>query len=152
MGILTIFEEVESESSNNIKKSFFTNSDIYYGLSLATSLYASFLIAIRVILAQRDSDRAGVKDQSIRTYSRIIELVVESFLIHSVNLLAYVILTARKDHSLSYPQNLIPQVAVSAYFNMQLEISANNIQRRELYLHYLSFGLLTGAPDLSLRG
>ena len=51
-----------------------------------------------------------------KSYSKVKEIVIESCALYSASLLAYIILTAKKDPNLSYPENIHPQIAVSCSF------------------------------------
>lgn len=85
----------------------------YEALSLTTSLLTTGLIAYRIFMVQRSCRRLGIDTKGrFGSYSRILEILVESAAIYSVNLIAFVILTARKDIRLSYPELIHPQISV----------------------------------------
>ena len=85
----------------------------YEALSLTTSLSTTLLIIYRVYMVQRTTRQLGIATKGrFGSYSRIVEILVESAALYSVNLIAFIVLTVRKDIRLSYPELIHPQVAV----------------------------------------
>ena len=96
---------------------FFINTSVpYTALSVATSLYASLLITLRIVLIQHEMSVFETGVAISKSYSKVKEIVIESCALYSASLLAYIILTAKKDPNLSYPENIHPQIAVSCSF------------------------------------
>ena len=85
-------------------------------MSLGTALYTSILIGARLALEyfKNLNTDPGRKGDQLRYYTRafLIVVPVESAAIYTINLLVFVILTAQRKGTLSYPQNIHPQLAV----------------------------------------
>jgi len=94
-----------------VPKHFITFSTPYFALSLVTSLYSTVFIALRVLLVQLQMRRLGVETKYQGSYSRMIEIIFESAVIYSVNMIAFVALTQEKTVKLDWPQNIHPQIA-----------------------------------------
>lgn len=105
----------------------------YEALSLTTSLLTTLLIIFRVYLVQRTSRKLGIDTKGqFGQYSRIIEILVESAALYSVNLIAFLVLTVRKDIRLSYPELIHPQIAVSGFLLLQCQILSMTFNRESL--------------------
>ncbi len=118
LAILSIIGQVdvaEKRIPGVVPEHFVTLSTPYFILSLVTSLYSTVFITLRIILVQRDVGLLGVDCRNKRQYSRVIEIVVESAALNSINLIAFVILTVRKTGNLDWPQDVQPQIAVSIF-------------------------------------
>lgn len=85
-------------------------STAYFALSIATSLFTTFFIALRIILVQR----AAYKSTKSRRnpYSAAIEIPVESAVMYSATLLTFVILDVTKNGNAFYAQNIHAQMTV----------------------------------------
>ncbi|KLO10076.1 hypothetical protein SCHPADRAFT_833072 [Schizopora paradoxa] len=116
LSIISIVGQVEVSNKHApgvVPIHFVKMSSPYFILSLVTSLYSTIFIALRVVLVQRQTNNftAQAKVQYRPRYSRMIEILVESFALNSINLVAYVIYTFRKDGNLDWPQDIQPQIA-----------------------------------------
>ncbi|KAJ7649363.1 hypothetical protein DFH06DRAFT_1475776, partial [Mycena polygramma] len=121
-----------SEAFAAAKKSteFIQLSTIYFSLSVATSLSTTFLITLRIVLLQRMSKRLGNGAHS-RSLNSIIEILIESALLYSVVLLAFVILDVKKDVNLGYAQNIHAQMAGLAPLLIILRVAAGKSRSQE---------------------
>ncbi|KLO12178.1 hypothetical protein SCHPADRAFT_941446 [Schizopora paradoxa] len=104
-------EESAERVPGVVPKHFVTFSTPYFALSLVTSLYSTVFIAIRVLWVQLEMRRLGVESQYQGSYARMIEIIFESAVIYSVNMIAFVALTQEKTVKLDWPQNIHPQIA-----------------------------------------
>lgn len=95
-------------------KQFVTLSSAYFALSIATSLTTTLLIALRIFLIQRAARKIGVKSKS---YSAILEILIESAALYSATLLIFVVLNSRHNINFYYAQNIHAQIAVSNIFH-----------------------------------
>ncbi len=95
-----------------VPKHFITFSTPYFALSLVTSLYSTIFIAVRVLLVQYQMRKLGVGSQFQGNYSRMLEIIFESAVIYSVNMIVFVALTQEKTVKLDWPQEIHPQIAV----------------------------------------
>ncbi|KAJ6505889.1 hypothetical protein C8R47DRAFT_1209827 [Mycena vitilis] len=105
-------------------------STIYFSLSVATSLSTTFLITLRILLLQRMSKRLGNGAHS-QSLNSIIEILIESALVYSVSLLAFVVLDAKKDVNLGYAQNIHAQMAGLAPLLIILRVAAGKSRSQE---------------------
>lgn len=113
--LISVVGQVEASAERVpgvVPKHFVTFSTPYFALSLVTSLYSTVFIALRVLLVQYQMRRLGVESQFQGSYSRMIEIIFESAVIYSVNMIAFVALTQEKTVKLDWPQNIHPQIAV----------------------------------------
>jgi len=94
-----------------VPKHFVTFSTPYFALSLVTSLYSTIFIAVRVLLVQYQMRKLGVGSQFQGSYSRMLEIIFESAVIYSVNMIVFVALTQEKTVKLDWPQEIHPQIA-----------------------------------------
>jgi len=114
LAILSIIGQVEVAEKRTpgvVPEHFVMVTTPYFILSLVTSLYSTVLISLRVILVQREMYKLGIESQYKRQYSRMVEIIVESAALNSINLIAFVILTERKSGNLDWPQDIQPQIA-----------------------------------------
>jgi len=114
LAILSVIGQVavaDKRTPGVVPKHFVALSTPYFILSLVTSLYSTVFITLRVVLVQREMGSLGVKNQYRRQYSQMLEILVESFALNSVNLIAFVILTSQKSIRLDWPQDVQPQIA-----------------------------------------
>ncbi|KAF9485686.1 hypothetical protein BDN70DRAFT_538302 [Pholiota conissans] len=100
---------------------FMSFSNVFFSLSIGTSLTTTLLITLRIALVQRRLRKAGLK---ITSYSALIEILVESAAMYSVTLLLFVILQSTKNEALFYPQNIHAQVAGLAPTLIILRVAA----------------------------
>jgi len=95
-----------------VPKEFITFNKPYSILSLVTSLYATLLIIARIVMVQRHVGSGSRFDTKlVRRYSKAIELVVESALLYSVNMLIFCIFTSEANPKVSFPEAILPQIA-----------------------------------------
>ncbi|KAJ6554722.1 hypothetical protein B0H19DRAFT_1294700 [Mycena capillaripes] len=78
----------------------------YFGLILATTISATFLILFRIYKMSEKSTRKSMK------YGRVIEMVVESAALYLVALVVYIPLSIRGEANVAYPQALVAQLTV----------------------------------------
>lgn len=117
LSIISIVGQVEVADKRIpgvVPENFIKMSTPYFILSVVTSLYSTILIALRVMLVQRETDShlVGIGAQCRSRYSRVIELLIESFALNSTNLVALAVFTVRKTVNLDWPQDIQPQIAV----------------------------------------
>jgi hypothetical protein len=116
LGAITVADIVISDESKvaftAAKKAaeFVRVSTTYFSLSITTSLTTSTLAAIRILLMQRASRKAGLQQNT--AYSRVAEVVIESAILYSVPLLLYVVLEAVRNNAFYYAQNIHGQTTV----------------------------------------
>ncbi|KLO06970.1 hypothetical protein SCHPADRAFT_945646 [Schizopora paradoxa] len=111
LGIIGQVQVASERSPGVVPEHFVALSTPFFILSLVTSLYSTVFIALRVFLVQREMKILGFNSQFKRHYSRMVEIVVESALLNSINLIALVVLTVRKSDKLDWPQDIQPQIA-----------------------------------------
>jgi hypothetical protein len=84
----------------------FTNSAlVYFSLSLATTIISTLLIIARIIYI-------GLRSNTLSRYSVVIEMIVESALLYSVNLSIFLPLLVRPDFLSGFPQSTLAQITV----------------------------------------
>ncbi|KAJ6559712.1 hypothetical protein B0H19DRAFT_1260411 [Mycena capillaripes] len=76
----------------------------YFGLILATTTSATFLILFRIYKMSEKSTRKSMK------YGRVIEMVVESAALYLVALVVYIPLSIQGSANVAYPQALVAQL------------------------------------------
>ncbi|KAJ6559677.1 hypothetical protein B0H19DRAFT_1260380 [Mycena capillaripes] len=76
----------------------------YFGLILATTTSATFLIIFRIYKMSEKSTRKSMK------YGRVIEMVVESAALYLVALVVYIPLSIHGSANVAYPQALVAQL------------------------------------------
>ena len=123
--IISIIGQVEvtrTKDPGSVPRKFVNFSLPYFGLSLATALYTSIFICVRLgyEYLKASLSRFDRRRDRILYYLKAVFVVVpvESAAIYSINLLAFVILTAERNSKLSYPQNIHPQLAVRCLSSM----------------------------------
>jgi len=106
-------EVAEKRIPGVVPKHFIKMSTPYFILSLVTSLYSTLAITLRVILVQWKTDSHSLEFETKHRprYSRMVEILVESVALNSINLIVFVILTVRKNGNLDWPQDIQPQIA-----------------------------------------
>ncbi|KAF5348464.1 hypothetical protein D9756_009536 [Leucocoprinus leucothites] len=99
-------------------------STAYFALSIGTSLFTTFCIALRIILVQR----AAAKATKIRKnpYRAAIEIPVESAALYSATLLIFVILDVTKNVNAFYAQNIHAQMTGLAPMLIVLRVAAGH--------------------------
>ena len=112
MSVVGQVEVADKRVLGVVPEHFIKLSTPYFILSLVTSLYSTILISLRVILVQRQTDSLTAEVKYRPRYSRMLEILIESFALNSINLVAFVIFTLRKDENLDWPQDIQPQIAV----------------------------------------
>jgi len=121
LSIVSVVGQVEvtrTKLPGQVPQKFVTFSTPYFGLSLATSLYATILITVKMALVRREfvqqnvaKGLIGVPGSTISQWRLLmIEIPAEAAVIYSVNLIAWIVLLARKNEKLVYPQDLHPQI------------------------------------------
>ncbi|KLO10078.1 hypothetical protein SCHPADRAFT_943116 [Schizopora paradoxa] len=116
LGIISIVGQVsvsENRTAGVIPEHFIKMSTPCFILSMVTSLYSTVFIALRVILVQRETNThmLDIGKKCRPSYSRAIEVLVESVALNTINLIAFVVFTLQKSERLDWPQDLQPQVA-----------------------------------------
>jgi len=95
-----------------IPKEFLTFNRPYSILTLVTSLYGTLFIIFRILLLQRHVEGVpGSRMQFLRRYGKVIEIVVESYALYSIVLIAFVVLTARGNPKVTYAETILPEMA-----------------------------------------
>jgi hypothetical protein len=91
-------------------------STAFFTSSIATGLMTAILISGRILSVQRSALKAGVGGSN--RYSSIIEIVVESAIVYSVTLLAFVIILTGPEAPTPqlYVENIHSQIAVRYNF------------------------------------
>ncbi|KAJ6579075.1 hypothetical protein DFH09DRAFT_979748 [Mycena vulgaris] len=114
-----------------VKKSheFVRFSTIYFSLSVATSLTTTFLIALRILLVQHSSKKAGTG--TYHDFNPVLEILIESALLYSVTLLTFVVLDVEKNINLYYAQNIHAQMVGLAPLLIILRIAAGQSRPEE---------------------
>ncbi|KAI0313692.1 hypothetical protein OF83DRAFT_1140174 [Amylostereum chailletii] len=84
------------------RAAFINSATIYFSLPLATTLLATILIVSRILWFSR---RVGVG-----RYTNVIEIVVESAMLYSINLIVFLPLQSRDDFNDAYPQAILAQM------------------------------------------
>lgn len=115
LAVISIVGQVlvtQSRTPGVVPLHFVKFSTPYLTLSCATSQLTTALIAVRIFQVQREFKSIGSQPFHRRSHAKVVEIIVESAVIYSVNLLVFVVLTAMKSINLSYPQNIHPQIAV----------------------------------------
>lgn len=118
LAILSVIGQIsvaEKRTPGVVPERFIKLSTPYFILSLATSLYSTAFISLRIMLFQREMNSLGINSQYKRRYSRVVEIVIESATLNSVNLIAFVVFTVRKSGNLDWPQDIQPQIAVRTF-------------------------------------
>lgn len=114
--IISIIGQVAivKDATTTVGAHFAEFSTPYFGLSLATSLLTTGLIVFRIIQVQRAANKFGFGSEGgFGSYAKIIEILIESAALYSVNLVVFVALLAQRDSRVIYPELIHPQVAVS---------------------------------------
>ncbi|EEB91512.1 hypothetical protein MPER_10114, partial [Moniliophthora perniciosa FA553] len=118
--------ETSGDAFTSIKRmqDFVAFSTAYFVLSIATSLFTTFLLALRIILVQR----AAVKATGHRKnpFSAAIEIPVESAALYSLSLLIFVILNVTKNVNAFYAQNIHAQMTGIAPMLIVLRVAAGH--------------------------
>lgn len=115
LAIISIIGQVlvaQSRTPGVVPLHFVKFTTPYLALSCATSLLTTSLIAAKIFMIQREFKGIGTQSNHRQSHAKVVEMIVESAVLYSVNLLVFVVLTAMKNISLSYPQNIHPQIAV----------------------------------------
>lgn len=122
-GILTIVGEVNTTAGPGIIGRLARSSSVpYSALVLATTVYCTVLIIIRILLVQFAFDDGPNRRRFSAHYSRATEIIVESCIIYSSVLVAMVVLSDLKSPGTAWPVALLPQIAVS-YRTLSVELS-----------------------------
>jgi len=112
LNILGIIGSVELSlelAPTQVPISFANLATPYFGISLATSLITTSLIALRIFMIQREMRGVGMRAQG--SYSKILEILIESAALYSINLLVFVILLSRLLIQLEYPEAMMSQIS-----------------------------------------
>jgi len=116
LSILNVIGEVgvvkaKGHVPGKVPQEFLSFNRPYSILTLVTSLYATLFIIFRIYLLQRHVEGAGPKVRFFRRYGKVIELVVESYALYSIVLIAFVILTATGNPKVTFPETILPEIA-----------------------------------------
>lgn len=152
MAVLAIIGQVlatKDRVPGTIVRKLVTYGTPYFSLSLGTSLYTTLLIAARVGLLWRNGDLNCAKPWDRVALAKVLFTVVpiESALIYSVNLIAFVILLVQLSLKADYPQDLHPQIAVSGQRFVSIIVIYYNIivgDSDQSYHHASCDGTLRG--------
>lgn len=90
---------------------------LYLSFIMATTILCTLLITYRIVTVTR----GGMG--SIQSYRGVIEIIVESALIHSITLLVYVILIARESTAASYIDRIADLARVCLMFALVYAVS-----------------------------
>ncbi|KAJ7742516.1 hypothetical protein B0H14DRAFT_3607954 [Mycena olivaceomarginata] len=85
-------------------KTYVDFGNAYFGLILATTTSATFLIIFRIYKMSENSTRKSMG------YDRVIEMVVESAALYLVALVVYIPLSVQGSANVAYPQSLVAQL------------------------------------------
>lgn len=77
-------------------------------MSLATTLYCTTLIVFRIWQIGRID--------ALKTYHRVIEIIVESAALYAVALIVFLVFFARDDLNTGYPQAVLYSITVLSLF------------------------------------
>lgn len=114
LGILTIVGEFNKTVGPGLIARLARSSSVpYCALVLATTVYCTILIIIRILLVQFAFDEGPNRRRFSAYYSRATEIIVESCIIYSSVLVATVVLSDLKSPGIAWPIALLPQIAVS---------------------------------------
>ncbi|KAK0465889.1 uncharacterized protein EV420DRAFT_1636451 [Desarmillaria tabescens] len=89
----TVFKIISTYEISTITAAYPLGFALYSAFILATTLWCTVLIIYRIVTVARGSDTGS----GFRTYSHVIEIMVESSALYSLTLILYVIFYARED-------------------------------------------------------
>lgn len=118
--------ETSGDAFTSIKRrnDFLAFSTAYFVLSIATSLFTTTFLALRIVMVQR----AAVKATGHRKnpFSAAVEIPVESAALYSLTLLIFVILNVTKNVNAFYAQNIHAQMTGIAPMLIILRVAAGH--------------------------
>jgi high-affinity nickel permease len=89
-------------------EAFANSALVYFSLSLATTIISTLLIIARIVYI-------GLRSKTLSRYSTVVETVVESALLYSVNLIVFLPFVLRPDFLSGYTQSALAQITVSLF-------------------------------------
>ncbi|KAJ7751520.1 hypothetical protein DFH07DRAFT_826319 [Mycena maculata] len=105
LGFRSVAEQAAYIINPNLDRSSFVDfATPYFGLSLATTCLASFLIIVRIITMTEGATRNS------RGYGHIIEIVVESAALYSVSLIVFLPFLVSGSFADGYPEAVVAQM------------------------------------------
>ncbi|KAK7441591.1 hypothetical protein VKT23_016583 [Stygiomarasmius scandens] len=133
LGIVAIYSAVLSdvarEPLDQVKqtRNFVVFSIAYFSTSIATSITATFLITLRIIIVQKSTAETSLsKNKLSQRYKGVIEIIVESAVLYSITLLIMVVFIATKNTNVYYPQNIHAQMAGIAPLLIILRVASGH--------------------------
>lgn len=113
---------------------------VYYGISLATSLFCTVCIVVRIVWIHLYVRSTGIQRSFRSSYAKIVEVVVESSAVYSSALIAHVVFARQEIIAVNRSQTYLVQLAVSPFaWFLRLRILHSH---RELHRRSSSAALL----------